>query len=259
MSITSLKAQLKELPVIGRWLVWARRLTLAPAVRASFDQNLRYDRETAAVMAKVLRRDSNAIDVGAHKGGILREIVRLAPDGRHIGCEPIPALAADLRRRFPRVTIHQAALSHRTGTATFAHIVNRPGFSGLVARTYDFPGAAVQSLTVDVKRLDDIVPAERQIAFVKIDCEGGDLEVLRGGIETIRRSKPVIVFEAGSDAAAMYCVTGEDIFDFIDGTLGYRLSTMRRWLDREPPLSRSDFMETWTRHLDYYFIAYPPA
>jgi len=50
------------------------------------------------------------VDIGAHEGEILKWLVRLSP-GPHWAFEPIPACAARLRRRFPDVTVEQAALS----------------------------------------------------------------------------------------------------------------------------------------------------
>ena len=75
-----------------------------------------------------------ALDVGAHHGALLDEMLRVAPSGRHIALEPLPHLAAHLRETFPGVTVHEVAASNPTGTTTFAHVRGAEGWSGLKYR-----------------------------------------------------------------------------------------------------------------------------
>lgn len=51
--------------------------------------------------------------------------------------------------------------------------------------------------TVDVEttRIDDAVPEDRFVSILQLDVEGFEQEALLGGIETIRRSKPLIILE----------------------------------------------------------------
>jgi FkbM family methyltransferase len=66
-------------------------------------------------MERELREDADCLDVGAHAGSVLREIVRLAPRGRHVAWEPLPGLAAGLRADFPGVAVREAALADQAG------------------------------------------------------------------------------------------------------------------------------------------------
>jgi FkbM family methyltransferase len=74
----------------------------------------------------LLEADSDCLDIGAHEGVVLREMVRLAPNGRHIAWEPLPALARRLRERYPAVEIRDAALSIGAGERAFAHVLDEP-------------------------------------------------------------------------------------------------------------------------------------
>lgn len=234
------------------------RLVVPQSTRAKFNQNVQYDQQTADVMARVLKPDSSAIDIGCHRGDILREIVELSPKGRHIAFEPIPHLAKALRENFPDVDIRQVALSDAPGTSTFQYVVNAPAYSGLRPRGYDRPDPVIEELTVQVETLDRIVPLEMRPAFIKIDIEGGEFHAMRGGLETIKRSRPVIVFEAGKESTGRYGVSAEDLYDFLD-RLGYKLSTMQWWLTGKPPYTRERFRDAWDRVTEFYFIAYPVA
>jgi len=78
---------------LGRWCYRRiRPLTL---------EEWRYNAETVAVMERVLRADSIGLDIGAHAGSILRDLVRLAPRGSHWTFEPLPAFAARSTDRLP--------------------------------------------------------------------------------------------------------------------------------------------------------------
>ena len=57
---------------------------------------------------------------------------------------------------------------------------------------------------VTVKRLDDILIPER-IAYIKIDCEGNENNVLLGAKETIQKNLPIIIFEALTNDKLQEC------------------------------------------------------
>lgn len=227
---------------------------------ASFhDRNSGYDRETVEVMTRVLARDSNGIDVGAHKGDILRHMVAIAPDGVHHAFEALPHLAADLRTRFPAVRVHELAVSDTSAKAEFHFVENDPGYSGLRRRLYDRADPRISTLDVTTARLDDVIPADQPIAFIKIDIEGGEYHALKGAMGLIQRWRPVIVFEAGRRSTGEYGVAPDQMYTLLTDDLGYDLSTMRRWLDRKSPYSQDEFVRNWTHGPDYYFIAAPRA
>jgi hypothetical protein len=71
----------------------------------------RYDRLTLAVMQCCLRPNSNCVDIRAHRGTLLAEIVHLAPADIHYAFEPVPQHAHYLAKTFPTVSVHALALS----------------------------------------------------------------------------------------------------------------------------------------------------
>lgn len=220
-------------------------------------QNAGYDEETAQVMKRVLRPDSCCIDVGAHEGIILKDMVRLAPAGIHFAFEPLPHLANQLRNRFANVRVHEAAVSDQAGAAMFIHVENDPGYSGLRERIYDRPDPVLREISVNVVRLDDVIPVEVSIGFIKIDIEGAEYHALLGAEQTIQRGRPVIVFEAGAKSTGQYGVTPVELFRLLTEQFGYHLSTMCRWLAGVTPYSETEFCFNWSNGPDFFFLAYP--
>lgn len=179
----------------ARWL----HARVVPTVRRN-----RIDNEhQRLLMAFSLAADANCVDVGAHSGAVLREMIRCAPLGRHIAFEPLSAKASALRREFPAVDVRDVAVSDENGTAPFVHVRSNPEMSGLREREYPGP-EQLEHITVQTCRLDDALPDGYVPALIKIDVEGAELRVLRGTIETLRLHRPIVIFEHGVGGADRY-------------------------------------------------------
>ncbi len=63
--------------------------------------NDRYDAETFSVMKQQLRSDSNCVDIGCHRGDMLKEMLKHSPEGRHFAFDPLPEVFAGLKETFP--------------------------------------------------------------------------------------------------------------------------------------------------------------
>ena len=187
------------------------------------------------LLAFVLAAESNCIDVGAHAGMYLREIVRCASDGRHIAYEPLPHLNEQLIKDFPQVDVRLAALSNKSGEASFTHVKSNPGFSGFKQRTY--PGEEqLELVTVNVESLDASLPDNYVPTLIKIDVEGGEQQVIEGAIKTIATHKPIVIFEHGRGAAEHYGTGPTDIFRLLCVQAGLRIFD----LDGNGPYSLED-------------------
>jgi FkbM family methyltransferase len=222
-------------------------------------QSLRYDRDTVRIMARILQSDSSCADVGAHRGSLLEEMVRLAPRGCHLAFEPLPHLAARLRHRFPGVAVYEVALSDHDGESSFQYVVDEPGLSGLRRLPKVKAGARVEEIRVRTARLDDLVPSDAPLRFVKVDVEGAQLQVLRGAEQTIERFRPVIVFEHGYNAQETYGTTPDMLWELVTGRFGMRISLLADWLAGCPPLTREAFNASIGLHdgSEFCFLAHP--
>jgi len=143
-------------------------------------------------------REGTFVDVGA-SFGMWTYFARRYAKGI-VAIEPLPQLAAALRRGFrraPTVQIHHAALSDRAGTARITMPQLQPGYStiepdnnldGKVNTAYPLLEFEVETRTLDSFAIDDV-------NLIKIDVEGHEESVLNGARATIERCRPVLVVE----------------------------------------------------------------
>ncbi len=189
-----------------------------------------------AVLAAALRRDSSYVDVGANRGQVLAEALRVAPEGRHVAFEPIPSLAAELTSRYPSVETRQLALGAEGATAQFCHFRSLDGWSGLrrSPEISDDRGHP-QFIDVQVSTLDAEL-AELTPSVVKIDVEGAELAVFQGARALLARARPLVIFEHVAAAAALYDATPEALWDVLSEA-GYAVFSVTG----DGPFERSSF------------------
>jgi FkbM family methyltransferase len=190
----------------------------------------------------VLGPDDSAVDIGCNHGGMLAEMVRVAPNGRHVAFEPIPELAAELRERFPQVQIHEAAASNRSGSTTFAHVRAADGWSGLKFRPLPTgDDGDVLEIEVRLEPLDDVLDPDLRPVLIKIDVEGAEQQVIEGALGTLRTHRPALIFEHGLGSANVFGTEPDDIFRLLADEAGYRIFD----LDGTGPYSLDDFKHSY--------------
>ena len=55
------------------------------------------------------------------------------------------------------------------------------------------------SITVEVVKVDEVVPSEQKISIIQLDVEGFEKPALAGALKTIRRCKPILILESLPD------------------------------------------------------------
>jgi FkbM family methyltransferase len=205
------------------------------------------------VYEALLRPGDFAADVGAHLGRHTLPMARcVGPTGRVLAFEPLLPYFMELRRVCDPalVEIYDGALGAAAGPAEFVVALDLPAYSGLRERTYDHP-TRLQRVPVQVRTLDEMTAHLPSLRLVKIDVEGGEMDVLRGGRAALRRLRPVVVFEFGLRAIGNYDSSPAAVFALLDD-LGYRLYGIDgRLLDAEA------FTKAATVQIIYDYVAVP--
>lgn len=219
-------------------------------------KNLEYDRLTKKIIRKVILPNANTIDIGCHKGEILAYLIKKAPLGTHFAFEPIPDFYHQLKEKFANeATIYPYALSTENKQTTFHYVKNAPAYSGLNKRKYAIDNPDIEKIEVEVKRLDDIIPSETPIHFIKIDVEGGEFDVMLGGKELLKKNQPTILFECGLGATEYYQTKAKDIHLFLTEEIGLQVFTLNHWLEEKAALTNEQFCQLFNDNTEYYFIA----
>jgi FkbM family methyltransferase len=226
----------------------------APEIRdAMFEDDFLKD-----ICAREIADGMNCVDVGSHLGAMTSLFLTLSPGGRHVAVEPTPYKAAWLRRRYTKVKVVEAALAEEPGQATFFHQERNSGYSGLSKHDAGINDAKhVQEMRVEVKRLDDVVPDTLPVHFLKVDVEGAELRVFRGGSRVLTRDRPVIIFECTCTGLPANQFTSQMVYDHLHD-LRYTIRTPRGYLERQPAMSATE-LEAAIRYpfRAFSFIARP--
>jgi len=226
-------------------------LELRAAVSPRHRGYLEEQRAMRRLLASWLSPRSNCIDIGAYNGRTLAEIVRLAPQGRHIAYEPLPHKCHLLERRFPSVDVRQAAVSDRTGETTFTIVHDAPALSGMRNRWHNGGGHRTETLSVRVEALDHDLPRDFVPHFIKIDVEGAERFVFEGAVRTISTHKPTILFEHGKGGAEHYDTVPADVYHLLTRECGLKIYDAARG----QALSLLAFEEAFERNEQWDFVA----
>jgi FkbM family methyltransferase len=152
------------------------------------------------------------IDVGANQGQSIESMLIYMPSAQIVSFEANPDLAQKLRARYEqnrRISVIARGLSDSTGTLTlYVPSYKRFVYDGLASfdkkeaaswineqRIFGFNPArlTIAEITCQVSTLDaeQLAPS-----FVKVDVQGYEYNVLKGGVQTLRMYEPVLLVES---------------------------------------------------------------
>lgn len=154
-----------------------------------------YSEDEVAKLLSLINENSVVVEVGANIGTITVPMAKAA--AKVYAYEPQPKTHALLARNVEqngllnKVHIYSVALSDKEGETFISDVdYDAEKLNGGSASLNDNGGVQVKKTT-----LDSEFTIDERIDLIKIDVEGHELEVLKGGIETITRHKPFIYVE----------------------------------------------------------------
>ena len=187
------------------------------------------------------------VDIGANRGDAIHSILMRQPDSNVFAFEPNTYLAGTLKSLYGknnRVKIFNYGLGDVSSRFDlYVPFYNNYMFDGLASfkeanardwlrnRLYGYNENKldVKKMSCEVKRLDEF---GLKPCFIKIDVQGFEYEVLRGGIETIKNSRPVILMES----------PGHKELDFLYS------------LEYQPYILKGDKLRSGTKNYNVFFI-----
>jgi len=224
---------------------------------ATLEKNDRFEIQTYWIYRIVLEKGDVALDVGANQGAhtaVMAEMV--GSTGAIFAFEPIPMLFHGLQGRFkdrPFITMLPLAISDTDGTATFFINTTDVSFCSGLRNQDEFSRGVSFGIEVDTRRIDSLEFLKPQVVrLIKFDVEGAELLALTGASETLRRARPVCVFEWGDAVATAYRATSGDMWRFWTEH-GYTLCDVRG----TPVMSEDAFIESSARQDIWNYVAVP--
>jgi FkbM family methyltransferase len=190
-----------------------------------------YERVLELVYRQLIAAGDTVIDVGAHLGRHTQCFADLVgPEGLVLAFEPLQEQYECLLDKFKdlsSVKVEKLALTDMSGQSSFVHARGTPQESGLRPRVFNFPDLAdPQTISVQVATLDSFLHClPKPLKFIKIDTEGAEISILRGGAQLLRESRPFVSVEYGRPG---YSVWGHDagtLFE-VAQAFGYQISDL---------------------------------
>jgi len=160
------------------------------------------DADEISFMISNLSRGDIAVDVGSHKGGYLYWMRRAVGHSGHCyAFEPQESLFDYLEQvvgHYPNVTLERLGLSN-VAESKELYVPAEPGKSspGATLEDHKYQDKEAQKFKIRTSTLDNyFLEGERLIpSLLKIDVEGHEFSVLKGGQELLSRYKPKLIIE----------------------------------------------------------------
>ncbi|CAE6869656.1 hypothetical protein R69746_08323 [Paraburkholderia aspalathi] len=154
------------------------------------------------VMMSYVSPGMTALDIGAHFGYYTVKIgSKIGSSGRLYSFEPNPEVNAmcleniKINGLASHVTLHKFALGDSEASALLTRSHSNMASANLIGE--QDPDYSVE---VQVKRLDDVIPADCSVDLIKLDAEGYEKRILDGAAATLLRSPQcAIMIELGLD------------------------------------------------------------
>lgn len=186
-----------------------------------------YSADTVDFIRERVKPDWVSIDVGANIGThVLAEA-----DGKTVyAIEPEPGAVEDLRENLrvsgtTNVEVLNFALSDREGSMTLYSPKEGDSNQANASLYHDKTQSGRKPVTVDVKTLDDAFQDLDRLDFLKIDVIGYDLRVIRGGLKTIEKFHPLIMFRYNEHHWNDTGSTLEEAVTILE-SMGYKISQL---------------------------------
>jgi FkbM family methyltransferase len=193
---------------------------------------------------------STGLDVGEHVGrhaaifiyGIHCDQIRIF--------EPLPEQNKFLSSHFSaneNVKVFPFALASVNGETEFVINHKSPEESGIKERIYNDPALKeLEKTIVPMRRLDDLNLDVQRIDYIKVDAEGGEIDIIKGAKHILKKFKPILSVEYGLSSYTAYGYSRTTLFELFE-SLDYTLCDL---------FGNSFDAEQWDNVVDRFYWDY---
>lgn len=159
---------------------------------------LDYETTESAMIMRLVGPEDCVIDIGANMGWYSINIAKKYPNSKIYAFEPIPKTYHYLSENISlncvtNIEAFPFGLSNEKNDLVF-YFYPEGGVNASIANVSERED--VELINCHVETLDDVVEQKKlKIDFIKCDVEGAELFAFKGGIESIKRDKPIVFTE----------------------------------------------------------------
>jgi len=223
-----LRSQIKNIPVVKQLQAlvlkkyfsdkeFVATITGGPAKGLRFPVQMPQDKlmwigtwelEFAKKLQQMIKPGWVCYDIGGYKG-YYAGIMALHGAGDVIIFEPMPVNIQKIKNLISLnptlpLTLIEKAVSNHTGKKVF-NMMPEDTMGKLEESSFQREAPALRQLEVETDKLDNIVLNYPEPDLIKIDVEGAEELVLKGGLELLKRKKPVLMIEVHSHGIGKRC------------------------------------------------------
>ena len=182
--------------------------------------------DTIKIFEKYLKSGDNFIDIGANLGYMSINASKIVGSkGKIIAFEPDNTIYNLLENNISlnnaeNIILNKIGLTNYNGEASF-NIATESGLSRLDNNNNNLEGLILQTkTTIKVNTLDSYLLDHNftniKIQMIKIDVEGQELNILKGAINVLKDSNPIIILEINPGALIQNDLSLTNIINFLD-------------------------------------------
>lgn len=179
-----------------------------------------YEESNISTIKKFVKQNTVVLDIGANIGLMAIPILKHNIDCEVWSFEPSPNSFKYLERTRNKMLLKNKwklfniGLSDKIGIETFFIAPPESGAFDSILNTSrtNF----ISQIQINVTTIDEIWQEAKNpdVSVIKIDIEGSDLFALQGGIECIKRCRPIILMEWNSNNIKPFGIQNDDLLQF---------------------------------------------
>ena len=194
---------IKDLEFILKKIFFSEKYLLEKRLKRAINNN--YEKELE-IIDRYCDKSKDALDVGVYRGAYSYKLSQYFKTVHSFEPNPLlyPYLEKNLKKIINNMVLYNLALSDVNGTSELKlPIRSKSIFKNNIEELFKLGAATMhpkntienfKKVPVKMKKLDDI-EINNQIGFIKIDVEGHEKNVLKGGLKTIKNNKPILLIE----------------------------------------------------------------
>ncbi len=196
-----------------------------------------YESENMAFLRSYLKAGSICIDVGANVGQYCYELSNITgPQGAVIAFEPVKYTYQLLKAikdklKLDNVQIYNLGLGETSATLPITVIADSWGVPNLglshLGTSQDANIYSVEPVRIEsLDRLDETLLHLNSCAFIKIDVEGAECQVLKGARHLLQKYHPLILMEVNEHMTRRMGYSPDELFNHLRG-IGYDIYRLK--------------------------------